>query len=250
MGAVFSAEGLGFRYGPAKEWILRDFACSVPGGEIMAVLGPNGCGKTTLLKLISGILKPSEGRLSRGGRLGYVPQVSSPVFDYKVLDMVVMGRAGEIGLFSVPGKEDYRRAEEALSRLGAADLAGAGYASLSGGQRQLTLIARALASRPCGLVLDEPTSALDFKNQDVILSALRQLAGEGLAVVMTTHAPHHALHVADRVLVLERERRYLCGPPDEVMTSDRLRRLYGLELKTLRFEHRARTIRGIVPIFS
>jgi iron complex transport system ATP-binding protein len=253
--AVFSAEGLGFRYGPAREWVLRGFSCSIPRGEIMAVLGPNGCGKTTLLKLLLGILKPSEGRLSRGGRLGYVPQVSNPVFDYKVRDMVVMGRAGEIGLFSVPGKEDYRCAEDALSRLGIADLADSGYASLSGGQRQLTLIARALASQPCCLVLDEPTSALDFKNQDVILSALRQLAkegltGEGLAVVMTTHAPHHALHVADRVLVLEREMKYFCGPPDEVMTGERLRSLYGLELKTLHFEHQTRTIRSIVPIFS
>jgi iron complex transport system ATP-binding protein len=246
---VFSAEGVGFRY-HRGDWLLRDFSCSLPDGEILAVLGPNGCGKTTLLKLLLGILSPSEGRIQRGGRLGYVPQVSASVFNYRVLDMVVMGRASDVGFFSVPGGEDYRRAEESLARLGVSDLAECGYSRLSGGQRQLVLIARALVSRPCGLILDEPASALDFKNQDIVLSALRQLAEEGLGVVMTTHAPHHALHAAGRVLVMEHGTGYFCGPSSEVMTGERLRRLYGLELKPISFEHRGRFVNSVVPIFS
>lgn len=247
---VFRAENVSFRYGFCGEWILRDFSCAFPGGEIVAVLGPNGRGKTTLLRLLLGLLKPVEGRIRFDGRVGYVPQVSSPVFDYKVLEMVVMGRAADIGLFSAPGEKDYRYAMEALERLGIADLAGTGYACLSGGQRQLVLIARALVSNPCCLVLDEPTSALDFRNQDVILTTLKQLAAEGLAIVMTTHAPHHALHVADKVLVLEEATRTFYGAPDEIMTNERLHHLYGLELKTLSFEHRDRSVRSVVPIFS
>ncbi|GHS89807.1 iron ABC transporter ATP-binding protein [Synergistales bacterium] len=248
--ATFCADKVGFRYGLRGEWLLRGFSCSLPKGEIMAVLGPNGCGKTTLLKLLLGILKPVEGSIRRGGHLGYVPQVSASAFDHRVLDMVVMGRAASVGFFSIPEAEDYRRAENALARLGIRDLAERGYARLSGGQRQLVLIARALVSKPCGLVLDEPTSALDFKNQDLILSALRQLADEGLSVVMTTHAPHHALHVASRVLVMENGARHFCGPPEEIVTTEQLRRLYDLELKTLRFEHRGRFLNSVVPIFS
>ncbi len=248
--AVLDVENVSFRYSAGGEWLLRNFSCSLPEGDVLVVLGPNGRGKTTLLKLLPGILKPVEGKIRRAGHLGYVPQVSMAAFDYRVLDMVVMGRAAEIGLFSVPGRRDYRLAEEALTRLGIADLAERSYTRLSGGQRQLVLIARALVSKPCGLVLDEPASALDFKNQDVILSTLCQLASEGLAVVMTTHAPHHALHVANRVLVLERGAACLCGTPEEVLTPDRLRSLYGLDLKTLSFTHLDRTVRSIVPVFS
>ncbi|MDR1730832.1 MAG: ABC transporter ATP-binding protein, partial [Synergistaceae bacterium] len=232
---IFQAEGLGFRYGLRSGWILRNFSCSLAGGEILAVLGPNGCGKTTLLKLLLGILKPVEGKFRRVGTPGYVPQISIPAFNYSVLEMTVMGRASKIGLFSVPDRRDYQCAQEALARLGIADLAQRGCMSLSGGQRQLVMIARALVSNPSCLVLDEPTSALDFKNQDVILKTLKQLADEGLAVVMTTHSPQHALHIATRALVIESDARYLYGPVSDVMASENLNRLYGLELKTLHF---------------
>lgn len=248
--AALTAEEVAFRYSSAGPWIFRNFSFTLRPGEILAVLGPNGRGKTTLLKLLLQILRPLDGRIFRSGRWGYVPQVSAPAFDYKVLDMVVMGRAGDIGIFSVPGAEDYLFAEEALSRLGIHDLARCGYSSLSGGQRQLVLIARALVSRPCGLILDEPASALDFKNQDVILSTLKQLSGEGLAIVMTTHAPQHALHVADRVLVLESDTRHIYGSPTEIMTGEQLFRLYGIKLKTMVFNHDGAPVRGVVPIFS
>ncbi|MDR1978090.1 MAG: ABC transporter ATP-binding protein [Synergistaceae bacterium] len=248
--ALICARRVGFRYSAEGEWILKNFSFELSAGEIMAVLGPNGRGKTTLLKLLIGLVKPVEGSIRCGGRLSYVPQVSTPAFDYKVLDMVVMGRAAEIGLFAVPGARDYKYAEEALLRLGIADLAQRNYSRLSGGQRQLVLIARALVSAPCGLVLDEPTSALDFKNQDLILRTLRQLAEQGLSIVMTTHAPNHALHVASRILILEQKTEYLYGPPSEVMTHEELHRLYGLELKKLTFEHHGQELQSVVPIFS
>ncbi|MDR1621405.1 MAG: ABC transporter ATP-binding protein [Synergistaceae bacterium] len=248
--ALIRANRVGFRYSAADDWILRNFSFELSAGEVMAVLGPNGRGKTTLLKLLIGIIKPVEGNIQCGGRLSYVPQVSTPAFDYKVIDMVVMGRASEIGLFSVPGAADYKYAGEALLRLGISDLAQRNYSQLSGGQKQLVLIARALVSMPCGLVLDEPTSALDFKNQDLILSTLRQLAAQGLSIVMTTHAPNHALHVASRILILEQETKYLYGPPSEVMTHEELHRLYGLELKKLTFIHRGQELQSVVPIFS
>ncbi|MDR3264786.1 MAG: ABC transporter ATP-binding protein [Synergistaceae bacterium] len=257
---IFFADGLSFRYGlryDSKDgydsengWILRNFSCSLASGEIMAVLGPNGCGKTTLLKLLLGTLKPVGGKIRCVGNPGYVPQVSASAFDYRVLEMVVMGRAANIGFFSIPGEKDYRCARAALSRLGLSDLAERNCAHLSGGQRQLVLIARALVSNPRCLVLDEPTSALDFKNQDLILSTLRQLAKEGLGVVMTTHAPHHALHIATHVLAMEGGGRCLYGPSDRVMANDRLRRLYGLEMKTLHFRHENRLVRTVVPLFS
>ncbi|MDR2178840.1 MAG: ABC transporter ATP-binding protein [Synergistaceae bacterium] len=247
---LIRANRVGFRYSATDDWILKNFSFELSAGEVMAVLGPNGRGKTTLLKLLIGLMKPAEGDIQCNGRLSYVPQVSTPAFDYKVIDMVVMGRASEIGLFSVPGATDYKYAGEALLRLGIADLAQRTYSQLSGGQRQLVLIARALVSMPCGLVLDEPTSALDFKNQDLILRTLRQLASQGLSIVMTTHAPNHALHVANRILILEQGTQYLYGSPSEVMTHDELHKLYGLELKKLTFTHRGQELQSVVPIFS
>ena len=181
---MIEVQNLGFHYG--KTWIFRDISFSLPAGKIAAILGPNGQGKTTLLKSVVGLLKPATGSAKISGRLGYVAQRTEIAFSYKVIDIVVMGRAAHVGMFKAPGSKDYEHARNALARLRLEHLAEKQFNLLSGGERQLVMIARALASECQVLILDEPASALDFRNQDLVLSTLRELAKElGLSILLS-----------------------------------------------------------------
>ncbi len=179
---VIRFDNLGHAYHPAQ-WVFQGYQAEVEQGSTFALLGPNGCGKTTLLKILLGALTPTSGSIEVHGRTAFVPQLFQVTFDYSVLDMVLMGRAKQVGLFSQPSTEDEKASLAALSRFGIADLAGRPFHELSGGQRQLVIFARALVSEAEILILDEPTSALDLKNQDVILEWITRLAREeGLTV--------------------------------------------------------------------
>ena len=217
----------------------------------MAILGPNGRGKTTLLKSIVGIYTPDEGKISVGGAFGYVPQNNDTPFAYKVLDMVVMGRARHIKYFRVPDTNDFSIARQSCQLLGISDLVDRPFNQLSGGERQLVLIARALASECQVLVLDEPASALDFQNQNTILSTLAKVAKErNLAILISTHFPQHALHLADSVLLMHSAEDYQIGSVNDVLTEENLHQLYSVPLKLVSIDYNGKTIDTVVPIFS
>jgi iron complex transport system ATP-binding protein len=231
--------------------VFRDYAAAIPKGGVFSILGPNGRGKTTLLKILLGVLKPALGEVSVQGRIAFVPQLFQVSFDYSVLDMVLMGRAKKIGLFSQPGVVDEQAALAALERFNLADLAERPFHELSGGQRQMVIFARALVAEADILILDEPTSALDLKNQALVLDWIARLSGDdGLTVVFTTHHPHHALAVADHALLMIAESEFACGPVAEVLTEDHLFRLYGVTMRKVGFEHEGQTLHSFVPVFA
>jgi iron complex transport system ATP-binding protein len=245
---VVEFDNLGHAYHPSR-WIFQNYSASVKHGSTFALLGPNGCGKTTLLKILLGALKPRAGSIRVEGRTAFVPQLFQVTFDYSVLDMVLMGRARQVGLFSQPSAQDEEAAMTSLERFGMADFARHPFHELSGGERQLVIFARALVSEAEILILDEPTSALDLKNQILILEWIVRLSHqEGLTVVFTTHHPHHALAVADEVLLMLGEKKFACGKAGQVLTEANLHTLYGVDLKLLPFEHKGTTHETLVPV--
>lgn len=245
---AIAVERLGFHYTPSR-WLIRGLDATIARGAVFAVLGPNGRGKTTLLKLLLGALKPCEGTAHVRGRTAFVPQLFQAAFDYSALDMVLMGRARRIGLFSQPSRADEAAALAALDRFGMAAYAARPFHELSGGQRQLVIFARALAAEAEILILDEPTSALDLKNQALALDWIVRLSRDhDLTIVMTTHHPHHALAVADQALLMMGASDYLLGAPDEILGEAALERLYGAPMKRVAFEHHGDMVETLVPI--
>lgn len=214
-----------------QKTILLDYSLRLEAGSILAVLGANGVGKTTLLGTLTGVLKPSRGRMSVEGQIGFVPQLFEVPFSYSALDIALMGRARHLGLFRAPGKRDYEVVHNYFALLGISDLESQTFNSLSGGQRQLVMIAQALSSECDLLVLDEPCAALDYKNQDKVLDLLVKLRREhGMTIVFSTHMPQHAVEVASHVLLMAGRTSYRAGPVDEILTRENLTELYGLPI--------------------
>ncbi len=231
-------------------WQFRNLDIALKAGEITAILGPNGRGKSTLLRVMAGLQKPASGELRLNARTGFVPQDYSGSFPYSVLDVVLMGRARDIGLFQSPRKADIEAAMAALSSTGMADYAARNIDALSGGQRQLVLIARALAGGNEVLLLDEPASALDLKNQDVVLSLMSRLADhQRLAIAFTTHQPNHAAAVADNVLLMMPQAATISGTTDAVLSEANLEALYGLPLRLASPDTGDGRARSFLPIF-
>jgi len=242
--AVYAVADLAFAYGPAP--VLREVSFSVGRGELVCLLGPNGCGKTTLLRLLLGLLPPTAGRIRLAGRdiagygrrelarnVAYVPQAHHPAFAYTALDMVLMGRCAHGSMFGRPSARDRDIALAALRRFSIDHLRDTAVTRLSGGQRQLTLLARALAQQSPVLVLDEPTNGLDFGHQAKFLEILRELCAEGLTCVMTTHFPDHALWVSGHAVLLRDGRVVADGAPRDVVASDTLGRLYDVAISVV-----------------
>jgi iron complex transport system ATP-binding protein len=231
---MIEVHDLALRRGP--NLVVDRLGFSIAGGRILGILGPNGVGKTTLLNALIGTLRPSRGTVGVAARIGYVPQLFDLAFDYTVADVVLMGRARQIGLLGSPRKADFEAVSLELDRLGIADLADRKFNSLSGGQRQLAIIAQALVSECSVLILDEPCAALDYRNQAIVIQLLAQLRAErGLTIVFSTHAPQHALDVADDVLLLRGPGRYDFGPAADMLTAPRLSELYGLPVLDAHF---------------
>jgi iron complex transport system ATP-binding protein len=226
--------------------IGRDLTFAVGTGEVMCVLGPNGGGKTTLFRTVLGLLPRHAGSIRLAGepmenlsraevarRVGYVPQGHAGYFAYTVGEMVLMGRTAHLAALAAPARRDREVAAQALASLGIAHLADRAVTQISAGERQLALIARALAQQPRLLVMDEPTSSLDFGNQVRVLQRIRALASAGLSILFSSHAPDHAFLAASRVLLLAEGRALELGAPREVIRPDTLQRLYGVAVEVV-----------------
>jgi iron complex transport system ATP-binding protein len=214
-----------------------------PAGQVVCLLGPNGSGKTTLMRTLLGLVPvlagdvTLEGRAlgdwptqARAARLAYVPQATETHFDFSVLEMVEMGRTAHRGVFGTPGKADRAMALACLERLHIAALADRPIHRVSGGERQLALIARALATEAGHVLMDEPTANLDFGNQALILDEVARLRSAGRAILFSTHHPDHALRIADRVVMLRDGKLLAAGPAAAVMNSENLSALYGRDI--------------------
>jgi len=223
-----------------------DFHCQ--RGEIWAVLGRNGLGKSTLLDTLTGFLKPLGGSIEQQGGVGIVAQHSHLPFPYLVSDVVLMGRAQHVRLFSQPGRKDKQAVIDALEQLNIAHLAACTFSSLSGGQQQLVMIARALVTASQTLLLDEPCAALDLANQQVVLQLISDLAHrQQRGIIFTTHDPVHALQVATHTLLLLPEGKWLAGATDSIVTEENMQQAYGLALRKFRVENYATPF--IAPLF-
>ena len=214
--------------------ILERLSFTVAVGRSLAILGPNGRGKTTALRAMLGFQRLDGGSRVGPGIVGYVPQTGSNNQRLRALDIAVMGCAAHLGLFGQPGDKHIDTARSALRRAGALRFADSFFDQLSGGERQLVLLARALATGSSALVLDEPGAALDLANQQrllILLDGLRQERDK--AIIFTTHDPNHALAAADDALLLMPEGSALFGPVDEMIVPDHLEQLYGVPMRVV-----------------
>lgn len=218
-------------------------------GDIWAVLGANGRGKSTLLDTITGVLPALSGHITVTGGVGIVPQTFRPAFAWRVRDVVLMGRARHIALFSQPRAEDEQEVMKALAQLNSAHLADSLFHALSGGQQQLVMIARALVSASQNILLDEPCSALDLANQQTVLQLISNLAhGQSRTVMFTTHDPTHALQIASHTLLLLPGGDWLAGKTTDVVQEATLLRAYGLPVRRIQLDDYACPV--IAPLFE
>jgi iron complex transport system ATP-binding protein len=231
-------------FGPPGRTLGRDVGFTLAAGETVALLGPNGAGKTTLLKTLLHLLPPHAGTVScegqdiagwsparRAARLAYVPQGSGGGFAFPVLDMVLMGRAARRSVLEAPSREDREAARAALDDLGIGHLSARSFTQISGGERQLVLIARAIIQDARVMVLDEPTASLDFANQERVLEVMSWLARRGFAILFSTHHPDQALAIAGHTALLGRDGAFRYGPARDILTEPALTRLYGTAVK-------------------
>lgn len=218
------------RYPGHRQPIFEDYSFSVESGEILAILGPNGSGKTTLIKSLLGLQPVSKGEIAIKGHCSYVPQATLSPFDYSVEEIVMMGASGQNGFFASPTRQDRIKTRKALEQVGMQDVSHQNFAKLSGGQKQMVLIARALVSDPDVMILDEPTSALDYHNQDKVLQTMSLVSQAGKAVIFSTHCPHQALHVSDKVLMVKKHAPGQFGTSEDILSEHHLSRLYQLPI--------------------
>ncbi len=239
---MFKIEDLKFSYG--KKEILKGLDFEIKSSDIVSILGPNGCGKTTLLKLMLGFLKPSSGKIYFKGKdiskidpkeyfqqVAYIPQIHESAFGYTVKDVVLMGRMPYKSLFSNFNKEDRTISSEALDILGISHLAEEIYTTLSGGQRQLVLIARAIAQQADVFIMDEPVNGLDFGNQYKLLQKIKELSKKDITFIKTSHYPDHVFFVSNEALFLNKGNLLVKGDPNEIINEDNIKKVYEIESK-------------------
>ncbi len=239
----FTIENGCFAY-DASRTILQDVCIQLDEAEILTVLGSNGVGKTTLMKCMLGLLKWTSGRSCADGedvrkinhaqlwkRIGYVPQAKQSAFAYTVEEMVLLGRSAHLGLTKQPRAEDREIALNCLRDVGIERLRDRLISRISGGELQMVLIARALATQPEMLILDEPESNLDFRNQLIVLETISRLCRErGLSFIVNTHYPEHAISISDKTLLLMGGGRSLSGPTAQVITEENLRSAFAVDV--------------------
>ena len=240
-------QNLTFSYG--KQPALREVSFSVQKGTLTAVLGANGAGKSTLFRCLLGFLTPQAGEIRLSGRplsaysrretaekIAYIPQSSEPIFNYTVLDTVLMGTTGTMNVLQRPGRRQQEAAVQALQRLGIEALAQRGIGTISGGERQLALIARALVQNAEILIMDEPTANLDYGNSCRVMERVKKLGQAGYTIIFSTHDPNQAFSYATKVLALKDGGVMAVGAPEAVLTEDVLLRLYGIPVARCEME--------------
>lgn len=232
--------------------LLKGISFKMQAGESISLLGPNGCGKTTLLRSILGLHPITKGQILlkkqcfqsmkpklKAQHMAYVPQIQQSAFGHPVKEVVLMGRSSQHDLFSNYTKADHDIASAALDRVGIADLAERPFTQLSGGQKQLALIARALTQQAPIFVMDEPVNGLDFGNQIKLLELIKELVSEGLTVIQTTHYPDHALLASSRVLLMNHGKVFADGSPEEMLNNENMQQLYGINTELAHFKNRS-----------
>jgi iron complex transport system ATP-binding protein len=247
MSVQIEAQNITFSYTHDMEkCIFREVSFAVHTGDVLCLLGPNGTGKSTLLKCLINILHVQRGQIllnernllefklpDIAKRIGYVPQGLTSAFPFRIKDIIVMGRAPHLSLLASPSRSDMDRAYRAMETVGLIHLAERPCNSVSGGEWQLALIARALVQEPQILLLDEPTSHLDMGNQMKILRVIKHLAEEGMTIIMASHFPDHAFLVANRVAILKRGQIDQIGAPEDVITEESLKSTYGIQVRII-----------------
>lgn len=253
--ALLAFERVSFGYHRARGPVVREATFALQAGRILAVVGPNGAGKSTLLALALGWLKPWAGRITLAGRplaafsraergrwLALMPQAEHIPFEYRAVEYVLMGRAPHLPPLAAPGAADYEIALRALEQAGLTGFADRPVTEMSGGERQLLLMARALAQQPRLLLLDEPTAHLDLRNKMRLIEIMRRLRAQGVTLLMTNHEPEVVLAVADDALLMEAGRPPLFGPADAVLTEAALSRIYHLPVRVIEIEGHKRVV--------
>lgn len=254
-----------FSYG--KKAIFEDINFSLGKGEVFCLLGPNGTGKSTLLDCIMGVQKLQHGTISIEGNpisnlgpremakiLAYVPQIQAVSFPFEVNLMVLMGRASYLNIYSSPSQEDYQIANEALSVVGMAEHGHRLFSELSGGEKQLVMIARALAQKTSMIVMDEPTAHLDVKNEFIILETVKELAQKmKLTFLIATHFPNHPFYFADHwipttVGILHNQKFSFLGTPHEVLKESNIFEVFGVKTKVLTYQEKEEQYSYVLPL--
>lgn len=233
-------QDLCFSYGSRN--ILKNISFTVEQGELISVLGPNGVGKSTLFQCMLGILSSFTGIIKINNQnvasmharalskyIAYIPQSHYPAFNYSVLDMVLMGTTAQLSPFASPGKSQVAIAMKALERIGIDHFAQRDYMHISGGERQLVLIARALAQQSRILIMDEPTANLDYGNQIRVLTQIKSLSQEGYTVIQSTHNPEQSYMFSKRIIAMLDGKLIAHGAPKDVLTSNMIQTLYGID---------------------
>lgn len=231
--------------------IVKGVTFQADEGEILCLIGPNGCGKTTLFRLLLGSIPASSGTISIHGKniktmsqkelanqIAYIPQYHTPIFDYTVLDIVIMGRASHFSAFDKPKAVDRTAAFQALEKVNAVHLANRNYMSLSGGQRQLILIARAICQSASIFVMDEPAANLDYANHQVLMDVIYDLAQKGYCIILSTHSPEYPAGGNSRVLLMKDGTVAGFGTPRQILTPDNLEYAYGIEMDVVTIQDR------------
>ncbi len=243
-GSIIKLEGISFTYKTDNNRVLKTVSLEISENSVTGILGPNGVGKTTLLHLLLGWNRPDSGSIEINGRpigsysrkemgrlIGLVPQYEHISFEYSVLEYVLLGRTPHLGSLQSPSSRDYSIAEAALDTVGMKGISGKAVNRLSGGEKQLVLVARSIAQEPSVLLMDEPMSNLDLANKLRLLGVMRTLNSEGVTILFTSHEPDVAASIADSVVLMGEGDTICYGNTDELISSKSLSRIYGIPVK-------------------
>ena len=258
---MISINNLNFKY--KNRPILKNISFKAEEGDLICVLGPNGVGKSTLFKCILGLLKGYKGEilinnsniknLSRklmAREIAYIPQSHYPTFNFSVFNVILMGTTSHFSVSSSPSKKEEDLVNETLEKLGISYLKDRGYGEISGGERQLVLIARALTQKAKVLIMDEPTANLDYGNQVRVMKKVKELSNEGYTIILSTHNPEHAFLYANKVMVMYGGEITNFGVPKDVLTESLLKKIYNVKVNLHDIEENSDTIRVCVPLLN